>query len=98
MIQAVANYKAGSTGQLSAVTIFLQTGGAVARIFTSIQETGDSMIILIYVVSSLSNGVICAQMIYYWNAKTGSGKKGKRQKSKKSEWYFYDYQFKFFFL
>jgi len=80
MIQATANYKAGSTGQLSAVTIFMQTGGAVARIFTSMQETGDVMLVLIYVASSLSNGVICAQMIYYWNAVPAAKKSKARPK------------------
>ncbi|EFX72543.1 hypothetical protein DAPPUDRAFT_31031, partial [Daphnia pulex] len=73
MIQAVANYRQGGTGQLSAVTIFLLTGGAAARIFTSIQETGDSMMILTYVVSTFVNCVIAAQVIYYWN----SGKSAK---------------------
>ena len=79
MIQAVANYRQSSTGQLSAVTIFLLTGGAAARIFTSIQETGDSMMILTYVVSTFVNCIIAAQVIYYWN----SGKSGKGGASKK---------------
>ncbi|KAK7480584.1 hypothetical protein BaRGS_00028160 [Batillaria attramentaria] len=41
-IQAYANYKNGSTGQLSVITVYLIFLGAVARIFTSIQETGDN--------------------------------------------------------
>lgn len=86
LIQAVSNYRTSSTGQLSAVTVFMLFAGAVARIFTSIQETGDSTVIATYVVSTLANGVICAQMIYYWNsaaaAAAGKAKKG-RPRSKK---------------
>jgi len=89
MIQAVANYRQGGTGQLSAVTIFLLTGGAAARIFTSIQETGDSMMILTYVVSTLVNCVIAAQVIYYWNSakggKAGANKKKAAAKAKKDK-------------
>ncbi|XP_013110992.1 mannose-P-dolichol utilization defect 1 protein homolog [Stomoxys calcitrans] len=74
--QAFTNYKNGSTGQLSAATAFLLLAGSLARIFTSIQETGDIMMVLTYCASSFANGVIVAQMLYYWNktdAKSGSG-------------------------
>lgn len=66
-IQAYANYKNGSTGQLSVITVYLIFLGAVARIFTSIQETGDNLVVFTYVVSSFFNGVIALQMIIYWN-------------------------------
>ncbi|XP_071085650.1 mannose-P-dolichol utilization defect 1 protein-like [Haliotis cracherodii] len=69
IIQASANYRNSSTGQLSLVTVTLLFLGAVARIFTSIQETGDALVIFSYVVSSLFNGIILAQILYYWNAK-----------------------------
>lgn len=78
--QAWTNYNNGSTGQLSAVTCFMLLFGSLARIFTSIQETGDSIIILTYCVSTVANGVIVAQLLYYWNAdidkkpKKGGGK------------------------
>ena len=54
MIQIITNFKNGHTGQLSAVTSFLLSLGAIARIFTSIQETGDQVIILTYVCSRLA--------------------------------------------
>lgn len=73
VIQALANYRNGSTGQLSAVTVFLLTGGAAARIFTSIQETGDSMMIFTYVVSTFVNSIIAFQVLYYWNSGKSSG-------------------------
>lgn len=65
--QAVTNYRNGSTGQLSAATCFMLLAGSAARIFTSIQETGDTMMVVIYCVSTFANAVIVAQLIYYWN-------------------------------
>ncbi|XP_069104099.1 mannose-P-dolichol utilization defect 1 protein-like [Argopecten irradians] len=69
MIQAVANFRNGSTGQISVITVSLLFSGSLARIFTSQQETGDNLIILSYIVASLCNGIILAQVLYYWNKK-----------------------------
>lgn len=69
--QAVTNYKNGSTGQLSAVTCLMLFFGSLARIFTSVQETGDKMMIITYCVSTFANAVIVAQLLYYWNRSTG---------------------------
>uniref|UniRef100_A0A8D8K8P2 Mannose-P-dolichol utilization defect 1 protein homolog n=2 Tax=Culex pipiens TaxID=7175 RepID=A0A8D8K8P2_CULPI len=85
--QAYTNYRNGSTGQLSAVTCFMLLAGALARIFTSIQETGDQMMILTYGCSSFANAVIVAQLLYYWNADkdkkaVGAGGASKKAKSK----------------
>lgn len=57
-IQAYTNFKNKSTGQLSAATCFMLFAGSIARIFTSIQETGDFMMILTYCVSTTANAVI----------------------------------------
>jgi len=90
--QAVTNYKNGSTGQLSAVTCFMLFFGSLARIFTSVQETGDSMMVLTYSASTFANSVIVSQLIYYWNSdKTTDNQEYKRSdkttkaKSKKAE-------------
>lgn len=82
MVQAVANFKNSSTGQLSAVTVMMLFLGSMARIFTSIQETGDPIIILTYSVATFANGVLMVQVLYYWNAPTKT-KKGKGGKSKR---------------
>lgn len=71
--QAVTNYKNGSTGQLSAATCFMLFFGSVARIFTSIQETGDTMMIITYSVSTFANAVIVSQLLYYWNKAPEAG-------------------------
>jgi len=67
MIQAVTNFRNGHTGQLSAITVFMLTAGSLARIFTSIQDTGDQVMILTFIVSSAVNVIIALQVIYYWN-------------------------------
>ena len=81
LIQIVENKKNGSTGQLSAITMGLLFAGSVARIFTSIQETGDYLVIVTYAVSSLANAIICAQILYYWNA-PAKGKKSVKTPAK----------------
>lgn len=83
MVQAVSNYKNGSTGQLSAVMVLMLFLGSMARIFTSIQETGDPIIILTYSVATFANGVLMVQLLYYWDTPTTKTKKGKGGKSKR---------------
>lgn len=70
MLQAVTNYRNGGTGQLSAVTVFLLFAGSLARVFTSIHETGDNLVIVTFIVSTVFNGLIFAQILYYWNSKS----------------------------
>ncbi|KAH8403138.1 hypothetical protein KR222_005834 [Zaprionus bogoriensis] len=84
--QAVTNYQAGSTGQLSAATVIMMFAGSVARIFTSIQETGDQMIVITFVASTFANGVILAQLLYYWNkpAAAGPGLKAAKKEAVKA--------------
>lgn len=90
--QAYTNYKNGSTGQLSAVTCFMLLAGSLARIFTSIQETGDQMMIITYACSSFANAVIVSQLLYYWNKDkdqkvddTHAVKKTSKAKAKKTD-------------
>ncbi|KAM9836920.1 mannose-P-dolichol utilization defect 1b [Aulostomus maculatus] len=81
LIQAATNYRNGHTGQLSAISIFLLFAGSLARIFTSLQETGDSLMALTYVISSCCNAVITLQVLYYWNSSAEHKKKKKKKKS-----------------
>lgn len=84
--QALTNFKNGHTGQLSAVTMFMMCAGSAARIFTSIQETGDFMSILTYCVSTSANAVIVLQILYYWNVDaTKMEKKRSSQKGRKAK-------------
>ncbi|KAI5741877.1 hypothetical protein M8J77_000722 [Diaphorina citri] len=67
LLQAYTNYKNCSVGQLSLVTCLLLFFGSLARVFTSIHETGDNILILTYVLASLANGVILSQFYLYWD-------------------------------
>ena len=81
-LQAKANFGNGHTGQLSAITVFLLFLGSIARIFTTIQETGDAVMTWSYIVSSIANGMIASQVLWYWNA---TAEHMRRQKTKKKE-------------
>ncbi|KAI6191392.1 Mannose-P-dolichol utilization defect 1 protein-like protein [Aphelenchoides bicaudatus] len=77
-IQIVTNFQNKSTGQLALVSVCLQLGGTVARVFTSIQETGDNLVIASFAVAAVLNGIIFLQMLIYWNSdakKTAKAKK-----------------------
>lgn len=78
-MQAYTNYSNGSTGQLSAVTCFMLFFGSLARIFTSIQETGDATMIIMYMCSTLANGIIILQLLYYWDVDIKSKEKEKKK-------------------
>ncbi|XP_018549453.1 mannose-P-dolichol utilization defect 1b [Lates calcarifer] len=80
LIQALTNFNNGHTGQLSAISVFLLFAGSLARIFTSLQETGDSLMALTYVISSACNGIITLQVLYYWNSSPERKKKKKKKR------------------
>jgi mannose-P-dolichol utilization defect protein 1 len=68
---------------LSAATCALLFFGSSARVFTSIQETGDSAIIITYLLATMGNFIIVAQLIYYnYIKKTTPSKSQKKKKQK----------------
>ncbi|XP_070537849.1 mannose-P-dolichol utilization defect 1 protein homolog isoform X2 [Ptychodera flava] len=70
MTQVYSNYSAGNTGQLSSITFLMLFLGSIARIFTSIQETGDLFMVATYAISTTCNGIILGQIWYYSGVKT----------------------------
>jgi mannose-P-dolichol utilization defect 1 len=80
LIQAASNFQNGSTGNLSAITLLLQFGGCVARIFTNVQETGDFAMILQYTILTAVNGILVAQLLWYWNASIETNKLKNKKK------------------
>lgn len=68
--QAIANYRAGSTGALSLVTCVGMWLGATARIFTTLTEVDDPSILAGYIAAGVLNGIIAMQVLFY------RGKKG----------------------
>ncbi|KXJ09278.1 Mannose-P-dolichol utilization defect 1 protein [Exaiptasia diaphana] len=69
VLQIAANFRHGHTGQLSFLMVFLLFVGAVARIFTTVQETGDLIMLSTYCMTTCLNGILVTQVLYYWNAK-----------------------------
>jgi hypothetical protein len=46
LVQIIANYQQGTTGQLSSITATLNLAGSLARIFTTIQDVGMDIALL----------------------------------------------------
>ncbi|RIA84414.1 monosaccharide-P-dolichol utilization protein [Glomus cerebriforme] len=65
--QIITNLKNGSTGQLSSFAVFGFTAGSLARIFTTLSEVDDDLILTGYVLASVLNVILTIQMIRYWN-------------------------------
>lgn len=60
--QIYTNFAAGSTGQLSFISCFLQFAGAAARVFTTLQEVPDVMVLYGIMSAALLNGIVVAQI------------------------------------
>ena len=75
LLQIVANFRNGHTGQLSFIMVLLLFLGAMARIFTTLQETGDMVMLVSFLVSTALNGTLVFQVLYYWNVKPALKKK-----------------------
>ncbi|KAI9796761.1 MAG: hypothetical protein M1833_006001 [Piccolia ochrophora] len=73
----------GGTGQLSAFAVFNYLVGSLSRIFTTLQEVDDKLILYGFVAAFALNAVLAGQMIYYWNSPgKKTGKAGKTQREK----------------
>ncbi|KAJ0104157.1 hypothetical protein J7T55_000508 [Diaporthe amygdali] len=65
--QILAIWQEGGTGQLSAFTVFNYLLGSLARVFTTLQEVDDKLILYSFVAGFALNLVLALQMLYYWN-------------------------------
>lgn len=63
--QVYANFVNGSTGALSVITCWGIFLGALARIFTTLQDIGSFNILVGYLSSAVLNGIIAFQVLYY---------------------------------
>ncbi|KAI5300865.1 hypothetical protein KEM55_004363 [Ascosphaera atra] len=78
-------WKEGGTGQLSAFAVFNYLAGSLARVFTTVQEVDDKLILYGFLAGFTLNAILAFQMIYYWGSSgkaTASGRK--EAKGKKS--------------
>ena len=63
-------YQQGGTGQLSAFAVFNYLLGSASRIYTTIQEVPDKLILYGFIAGFILNAVLAMQMVYYWNSPT----------------------------
>lgn len=76
--QILAIWQEGGTGQLSAFTVFNYLVGSLSRIFTTLQEVDDKLILYSFIAGFALNAVLAAQMVYYWNAPAAKKAGGKK--------------------
>ncbi|KKK17455.1 hypothetical protein ARAM_001068 [Aspergillus rambellii] len=66
--QILTIWQVGGTGQLSAFAVFNYLAGSLTRIFTTLQEVDDKLILYGFLAGFTLNLVLAAQMLYYWNS------------------------------
>jgi mannose-P-dolichol utilization defect 1 len=66
--QIITVYQQGGTGQLSAFAVFNYLAGSLSRIFTTLQEVDDKLILYGFVAAFILNAILAGQMLYYWNS------------------------------
>ena len=71
--QILANYRQSGTGQLSAFAVFNYLAGSLSRIFTTLQEVDDKLILYGFIAGFTLNAILAAQMLYYWNSPSTAG-------------------------
>ena len=71
--QILTIWQQGGTGQLSAFAVFNYLAGSLSRIFTTLQEVDDKLILYGFIAGFTLNAVLAAQMVYYWNSPTTAG-------------------------
>lgn len=75
-------YKDKSRGQLSSIVVFAQLLGTIARVFTTMTETDDKLLLYGFGLATLFNAAIAAQVIYYWNGDKALAEQKKRDGEK----------------
>lgn len=76
MSQGYVNFKNKSTGQLSMITCILLFLGSSVRVFTSVQETGDSLLIWSFSLATFANFIIVSQFYCFKSGLPVKNKKG----------------------
>ncbi|EMD89706.1 hypothetical protein COCC4DRAFT_125988 [Bipolaris maydis ATCC 48331] len=78
--QILTVWSEGGTGQLSAFAVINYLLGSLSRIFTTIQEVDDPLILYGFIAGFSLNVILFLQVMYYWNAPAS-----KKTQSKKLE-------------
>ncbi|GAA5957103.1 hypothetical protein JCM3765_005406 [Sporobolomyces pararoseus] len=78
--QIISNYRLSSTGQLSAFLVFNSLAGCLARVFTSLTETNDPLLILGFGGAAALNAVLAVQFfMYHGNSEKKELEKGAQE-------------------
>ncbi|KNG47477.1 mannose-p-dolichol utilization defect 1 protein [Stemphylium lycopersici] len=78
--QILTVWSQGGTGQLSAFAVINYLLGSLSRIFTTLQEVDDPLILYGFIAGFALNAILFCQVMYYWNAPAS-----KKTESKKLE-------------
>lgn len=65
--QIFSNFSNKSTGVLSVITVSLNAAGSLARVFTTLTEVQDQVVLAGMLASATMNVIILVQVIMYWN-------------------------------
>ncbi|KAE8220836.1 hypothetical protein CF319_g5704 [Tilletia indica] len=65
--QMVELHTTRAPGQLSAIVVVAQLLGTVARVFTTLTETSDHLLLWGFSLATVFNAVIAVQLAMYWN-------------------------------
>ncbi|KAF1914000.1 hypothetical protein BDU57DRAFT_541368 [Ampelomyces quisqualis] len=66
--QILTIWQEGGTGQLSAFAVVNYLLGSLTRIFTTLQEVDDPLILYGFIAGFALNLILFLQVVYYWNA------------------------------
>ncbi|KAI4231247.1 MAG: hypothetical protein LQ349_005730 [Xanthoria aureola] len=80
--QIWVNWRQGGTGVLSAFTVFTYLAGSLSRIFTTLQEVDDKLILYGFIAGFALNAVLAAQMVYYWRSSPATAEQGEAYSEK----------------
>ncbi|KAF2856670.1 mannose-P-dolichol utilization defect 1 protein [Plenodomus tracheiphilus IPT5] len=76
--QIMTIFMEGGTGQLSAFAVVNYLLGSLSRIFTTLQEVDDPLILYGFIAGFALNLVLFLQMMYYWNAPASKNTESKK--------------------
>ncbi|KAH6870239.1 mannose-P-dolichol utilization defect 1 protein-like protein [Alternaria rosae] len=76
--QILTIWSEGGTGQLSAFAVVNYPLGSLSRIFTTLQEVDDPLLLYGFIAGFAFNAVLSLQVIYYWNAPTSKDTESKK--------------------
>ena len=63
--QIIANFRSGSSGQVSLITWALNSAGGAARIFTTLQEVNDPFVLAGFVLGFITSATLVFQVVLY---------------------------------